>query len=76
MTKYTTIANLLKALNTAYNAAKKGLGLANKLGRNDIKSVIMSNMNRIRDELSKYSKIPLFTVAAYNGIIKAKIKSI
>ena len=76
MTKYTTISNLLNALNTAYLAAKRGLGLANKLGRNDLKSVIMGNMNRIRAELRKYSSIPLFTVAAYNGIIKAKIKSI
>ena len=76
MTKYTTIANLLEALNTAYNAAKKGLGLANKLGRNDIKSAIMVNMDCIRAEITKYSKIPLFTVAAYHGILKAKIKSL
>ncbi len=72
--KYTTIIQLIAALNKAYRAARKGLGIANKLGRNDLKSRIMGNMNRIRAELKKYTALPLFTMIAYRGCIVAAVK--
>ena len=74
MKKYTSIANLLNTLERALLAAKRGLRLANKLKRNDLKSRIMGNMNRIRAEIRKFSKLPLFSGVAYDGIIKAIIK--
>ena len=72
--KYTTIIQLIAALNKAYTAARKGLGIANKLGRNDLKSRIMGNMNRIRAELKKFAQLPLFTVVSYRGCIVAAVK--
>jgi hypothetical protein len=72
--KYTTVVILINALNKAYKAACKGLGIANKLGRNDLKGRIMGNMNKIRAELKKYSALPLFMGVAYNGAIVAVIK--
>lgn len=71
MKKLTTIANLLNKLERAIAAAKRGLGIANKLKRSDLRSKFMSALNKMRAELRFYSKSPLFHATLYGGTIVA-----
>ena len=69
--KASTAHRITQTLEKAYIAACKGLGIANKLSDKSHKARILGNMNRIRSELRKYSRVHAFENVAYRGCIES-----